>query len=65
MDNFSGSLRLFYQEHELQEAAAIVDGTIKFSGLNFAETWPEISPEHKNFLELYYKINKIKASFRA
>ena len=64
MDNFSGSLRLFYQEHELQEAAAIVDGKIKFSDLNFAATWSEISLEHKNLLKIYSKIHDLKASFR-
>ena len=63
--NFSGSLRLFYQEHELQQAVSIVDGTIKFFGLNFAGTWSEVSVEHKKIFNIYHKINEIKASFRA
>lgn len=65
MDDYSGSLRLFYREHELREAAAIVDGTSKFSALNFARTWSEISAEHQNFLNIYSKIHDLKGSFRA
>lgn len=65
MANFSENLHLFYQEQELQTAAAIIDRTVRFSGLNFARTWPEISMEHKNILSLYQKTNDIKAAFRA
>ena len=65
MDNFSGSLRLFYQEHELQQAVSIINRTITFSGLNFAGTWSEISSEHTKILRIYDTINTIKESFRA
>ncbi len=63
--DFKESLALFYQENELHEATAIVNGTTRFPGLNFAGSWPEISSEHKNMLQIYNKIHSIKASFTA
>lgn len=65
VNNFKSSLCLFYQEGEIYEATAIVDGTTKFSGLNFAGTWMEISSQHKKLLEIYQQVNTFKASFKA
>ena len=65
INDYSRSLRFFYQEKELHEAIAIVTGTVKFPGLNFAKTWTAISAEHKNLLQIYQRMNGIKASFVA
>ncbi len=63
LDNFSASLRLFYQEDELHLAAGIIDGAITFSGLNFAGGWPGISTEHTKMLRIYDSLHRIKTSF--
>ncbi|TKB25754.1 30S ribosomal protein S12 methylthiotransferase accessory protein YcaO [Desulfopila sp. IMCC35006] len=63
--DFTASLTLFYRENELHEAISIVNGTTRFPGLNFAGSWPEISAEHKNMLQIYNKIHSIKATFPA
>ncbi len=64
-DDYQESLSLFYQENELHEATSIVNGTSRFSGLNFASSWPKISSEHKKMLQIYDKIHSIKASLMA
>ncbi len=61
--DFSRGLRLFYQDKEVREATAIVAGKTKFSGLNFAESWAQLSSAHKNLLHIYHRINDIKVSF--
>jgi ribosomal protein S12 methylthiotransferase accessory factor len=61
--DFGGSLCLFYQQQELNEAASIVNGTTTFPGLNFGRTWTEISSEHKNLLKIYERVNTIKSAF--
>jgi ribosomal protein S12 methylthiotransferase accessory factor len=62
-NDFAESLRLFYQNEELNEAQSIVNGTTTFPGLNFGKTWTEISSEHANLLRLYERVNSIKADF--
>ncbi len=58
--DFSRGLRLFYQEEELHEATSIIAATTKFSGLNFAESWAQLSTAHNDLLQIYQRINNIK-----
>lgn len=59
---FDESLRLFYQEKELNEAESIISGTTKFPGLGFGKNWTDISSVHKDLLKIYERVNTIKAS---
>ena len=60
--DFSRGLGLFYQDKEIHEATSIIAGTTKFSGLNFAKSWAQLSNAHKNLLQIYQRINNIKES---
>ncbi len=62
VQDFGGSLRLFYQEKELNEAESIIKGITRFPGLEFGETWSDISSEHRNLLQVYKRLNRIKTS---
>jgi len=60
-NDFLGGLSLFYQAEELHEAESILNGTLTFPGLNFSNSWIEISSQHKNLLEIYEQVNRRKA----
>ena len=60
-NDFFGGLSLFYQAEELHEAESILNGTLTFPGLNFSNSWIEISSQHKNLLEIYEHVNRRKA----
>jgi ribosomal protein S12 methylthiotransferase accessory factor len=56
------ALRHFFEPSVLQEAADIVAGNITFPGLNFAASWEEISPAHRNFLQIYNRLRPLKSA---
>ena len=60
-NDFFGGLSLFYQAEELHEAESILNGTLTFPGLNFSDSWIEISSQHKNLLEIYEHVNRRQA----
>lgn len=58
--DYSRCLRLFYAEDEILAAEAVVHGTSSFPGLEFAESWQNISAEQKKLLQIYERINTVK-----
>jgi ribosomal protein S12 methylthiotransferase accessory factor len=60
--DYSRSLRQFYTEDELHEAELILNGTIRFPGLDFGRTWQEVSSEQKKLLDIYKRIHSLKAA---
>ncbi|MGB3224558.1 MAG: YcaO-like family protein [Desulforhopalus sp.] len=65
ISDYSRSLRQFYKEKELDEAELILNGTISFPGLDFGRTWQEVSSEQKKLLDIYKRINSLKATVTA
>ena len=59
-DSSSAPLQHFFEPALLREAAEIVAGDTQFSGLNFAASWEEISPSHRNFLRIYNRLRPLK-----
>jgi ribosomal protein S12 methylthiotransferase accessory factor len=64
ISDYSRSFRLFYEEDELHEAESILNGTIRFPGLDFGRSWREISSEQEKLLDIYERIHSMKAALR-
>jgi ribosomal protein S12 methylthiotransferase accessory factor len=62
VSDYSRSLRQLYKEDELHEAELILNGTIRFPGLDFGRTWQEVSSEQKKLLDIYKRIHSLKAA---
>ncbi len=60
--DYGHGLRLFYLEEEIRKAELIAEGTARFPGLNFAESWREVSSEQKKLLAIYQRVNGLKAA---
>ncbi len=60
--DYSDNLGILYKEEEIQEAQAILHGRTTFPGLAFAASWTEIAKEHGKLLQIYDKLNAIKAA---
>lgn len=60
ISDFEVTLQLFYTTKELQEALLLINGASRFPGLYFANTWTEISSAHRDLLQLYGRINRMK-----
>lgn len=58
--DYGRSLRLFYDEEEIIAAESVVQATSSFPGLEFAESWQEISSEQKKLLQIYERVNAFK-----
>lgn len=61
-DDYSASLAYIYGEEEVRRGMAIVDARITFPGLTFAASWTSIAKEHARLLQIYEKLNNIKAN---
>ncbi|MGB3210950.1 MAG: YcaO-like family protein [Desulforhopalus sp.] len=61
--DYQAGLQLFYKQEEIHEAESIINGRMRFPGLNFGGTWMEISSEQKNLLTIYEQVNRLKADF--
>jgi ribosomal protein S12 methylthiotransferase accessory factor len=61
-DDYSANLALLYGEEELRRGQAIVDGRATFPGLAFAASWTLIAKEHDKLMQIYGKLNDIKAN---
>ncbi len=57
----SAALQRFFEESVLCDAREIVAGNLTFHGLTFAASWEEISPAHRNFLQIYNRLHPLKA----
>ena len=62
IEEYSGGLRLFYNEHEIKEAHSIIEEKNNFWGLQFGKSWKEISTEHNRLLQLYEQLHDIKVA---
>ena len=60
--DYHTSLQLFFDEPTLRDAREIVAGNLTFHGLCFADSWEEISPAHRNFLQIYNRLHPLKSS---
>ncbi len=58
---YNASLNLFYEDNIIADAMEILKGQLTFHGLNFADSWEEISPAHKTFLNIYKKLHPLKS----
>ncbi len=62
---YLSSLNQFFGREVLDSAQQIVSGELTFHGLNFADSWTEISPSHGKLLNIYKKIHPLKAAAKA
>jgi ribosomal protein S12 methylthiotransferase accessory factor len=62
LSDYGRSLRLFYKEDEIHQAESVLNGTIRFPGLDFGRTWKEISSEQRKLLTIYQRVNNLKAA---
>ncbi len=58
---YDASLKLFYDDTIIADAMGILKGQLTFHGLIFADSWEEISPAHKTFLNIYKKLHPLKS----
>lgn len=59
-ENYQAALTLFFGEQAFVEALAVVDGTVTFYGLTFANDWTQISSPHRNLLDIYQRLHLMK-----
>ena len=57
---YTGGVKMFFSEKEIQEAESIIAGKAKFHGLIFANTWQDISKAHNNLIDMYERLNTVK-----
>lgn len=63
---YKKGLRRFYTETEIETALHITSGTQTFFGLQFGDTWTNISTEHSKLMTVYNNLKKAKVkSIRA
>ena len=63
---YEKGLRRFYTETEIETALHITSGTQTFFGLQFGDTWTNISTEHSKLMTVYNNLKKAKVkSIRA
>ena len=58
---YHASLKLFFEDQIIADARQILKGQLTFHGLNFADSWEEISPAHKKFISIYKKLHPLKS----
>ena len=58
--DFHTTLSQRHHQQEIAEAEAVVCGRIRFFGLGFARSWSALSTRHRQFLELYRRLNLVK-----
>ena len=56
------ALHLFFEDSDLHDAAEIAAGNLTFHGLHFAASWEEVSPAHRNFLQIYNRLRPLKTA---
>lgn len=61
IDDYHNGLRRFYTEPEIETAMRVISGSQSFFGLQFADSWSELSTEHKKLLTLYNRLKRAKA----
>lgn len=59
-NDYHTALSLRHPEQEIAEAEAVVSGKTCFFGLGFARSWSTLSTRHRQFLELYRRLNLVK-----
>jgi ribosomal protein S12 methylthiotransferase accessory factor len=60
-DYFS-SLKQFFGDQLVSKAQQIVNGEMTFYGLDFANSWEEISPAHNKLLSFYKELHLLKTA---
>jgi ribosomal protein S12 methylthiotransferase accessory factor len=57
---YQSSLKQFFGEELVAKGQQILKGKLAFYGLNFADSWEEISPAHDELLRVYEKLRPLK-----
>jgi len=60
---YARSLQQFYSREEIEQAESVITGKSRFPGLHFGGSWQEISSQHLNLLNIYERINNLKAAY--
>lgn len=60
--DYLSSLEQFFGDQLMSKAQQIADGELTFFGLDFADSWEEISPAHNGLLSIYEGLHLLKAA---
>ena len=61
-ENYLAALESFYGRSLIQRSRRTILGESKFDGLDFADSWEELSPAHGRLLTLYRTLHRLKSS---
>lgn len=60
--DYHSSLIQFFGDQLVSKAQRIVSGELTFYGLDFADSWEEISSAHNKLLRIYEKLHRLKTA---
>ena len=62
LHEYTETLSHLYTTDEIEYSTQIIEGKILFPGLNFADTWADLSGKQSKLLQLYSRIQASKLS---